>query len=143
MPRCTCQPVPLGCQLKENETNSNECTLSRVPLHIDVTAEANGTLCKGDKLNRWWQTVSDSAYQIFCPTRTAGVGVSMSLHRSNSMTLVPNYGERHVSQFTDYASAFVAAANAHVTAVFNFAPLQDNLLATACVPFALSYLSRM
>jgi hypothetical protein len=42
----------LGCQLKQNETNSNECTLSMVPLHIDITAEANDTMCKGDKLNR-------------------------------------------------------------------------------------------
>jgi hypothetical protein len=31
--------------LKENETNSSECTLlSMVPLHIDITAEANGTM---------------------------------------------------------------------------------------------------
>jgi hypothetical protein len=45
-------------RVKQNETNSNECTLSRVALHIDITAEANGTMCRGDKLNRWWQTVS-------------------------------------------------------------------------------------
>jgi hypothetical protein len=51
--------------------------------------------------------------------------------------------EAHLAIFRLHIRPHVAAANAHVTAVFNFAPLQDNLLATACVPFALFYLSRM
>jgi hypothetical protein len=39
-------------QLKQNETNSNKCTLRIVPLHMNLTAEANGTMCKGYYLNR-------------------------------------------------------------------------------------------
>jgi hypothetical protein len=50
LPRRTCQPVPLGCQLtqlKQNETNSNARTLRRVSLYMDLDAEANCTVCKG------------------------------------------------------------------------------------------------
>jgi hypothetical protein len=38
--------------LKQNETNSNECTLRRISLHMNLTAEANCTVCKGQYLNR-------------------------------------------------------------------------------------------
>jgi hypothetical protein len=131
LPRSTCKPIPLGCQLKQNETNFNDCTLSRVSLHMKSLPKLIvPCMCKGDYLNRWRQTVSDSAYLFFRPTKTADMDVSISLRRSNSTNLVPKTMARGTSRNlpTTHTSAYIATANAHVTAVFNFAPLQDNLL---------------
>jgi hypothetical protein len=51
LPRCTWgQPVPLGCQLKQNETNSSECALSRAPLAYLILLR--GSQCRANRTNQ-------------------------------------------------------------------------------------------